>query len=782
MKTKNILFVALIVLLAGMGSCKKDHDIPTGKVFNANDFDFDIVGTWGVEKIDYYDIDNAGNPIASTLQSHEYDPNDIDNGIQMVFREDNTGELYDKTSVDSTKVNPFAYTYVNDTLFLEIDYGTDTSTYSCIIVEKTNDSFIYENEYFLNHVEKAYLKRLSHEPIVLSDGFTVSVSANPANGGTVIGGGSYQGGQTCTVTATAQAGYTFVNWTENGNQVSTEASYTFTVTGNRTLVANFTLCDYTNIILNELNGETKFIEIYNKGTSDVPLNGMYIMKDDYVAGAIWTADVTIVAPAGGYVLLYSEDVVIDHPEHPENLIFHSGLSSKKSIRVTLFTPNGSVRDEFTRGTIGEWGQTISNVAPQSYARTPNGGDWKLANPTPGEANPSTGEDIPDVETPVNYTVTVSANPSNGGTVTGGGTYQQGQSCTVTAVPANGYTFIGWYEMISDEGGGSYVPVFSDANYSFTVNGDRTLRADFTYNGGSTTPEGAIDGKFTIDDNGNKVYFSHGNLQYNAVQGTHMCADGTTKPGTWQFAAHQYEIVGNTNSGIGEYYDGWIDLFGWGTSGYNNPSDPYNVNYYPWSTSWETVSEIYNYYGYGPSTNMLSPSLMDSSKNYDWGMYNVIYGAGNQPNQWRTLTSEEWVYVFKKRSTSTGIRYAKAQIIGLSGGESIIGMILLPDDWSTNYYTLNNTDQFQANFTSNIIEFDTWENSLESHGAVFLPASGYRSETSVSYVNHYGEYWSATYSDSSSAYYVHIGHSDFTPQSSNYKRYHGFSVRLVCSAQ
>ncbi len=711
MKTKNIILIALLVLLTGLASCKKDHDIPTGKVFNANDLDandFEIVGTWGVEKIDYYDIDNAGNPIASTLQSHEYDPNDIDNGIQMVFREDNTGELYDKTSVDSTKVNPFAYAYVNDTLFLEIDYGTDTSTYSCIIVEKTNDSFIYENEYFLNHVEKAYLKRLSHEPIVLSDGFTVSVSANPANGGTVIGGGTYQGGQTCTVTATAQAGYTFVNWTEdgiqvstsanytftvdsnrnlvanfsgfgggtgktvlikdftgargvncpaateyaynlqhqldenhifimnvhagylaqpigsfpnfltdegtewynnhdsnplfavdhvaltdgntlnegqidapvteslleeqsfeilvnpqydetnrqlqvevqaialenldgqfyitaclvedhiigwqttpggvdkeydfrnvfrgtlngaygeefgsshvnsndnynfnynceinadfnadecylivyvydksqgdkilqtaiakikqsvssnftisvsanpsdggtvtgggsyqqgqtcmlmataeagytfvnwteNGSQVSEDANFTFTVTGNRTLVANFAFSDYSNIILNELNGDSKFIEIYNKGDMDLSLEGMYIMKDDNVAGATWTADATIVAPAGGYVLLYSADVAIDHPEHPEALIFYSGLSSKKSIRVMLFMPDGTVRDEFTRGTTGEWGQTISNVAPQSYARTPNGGDWKLANPTPGEANPSTGDDIP----------------------------------------------------------------------------------------------------------------------------------------------------------------------------------------------------------------------------------------------------------------------------------------------------------------------------------------------------------------------------------------------------
>ena len=152
--------------------------------------------------------------------------------------------------------------------------------------------------------------------------------------------------------------------------------------------------DYTNIVLNELNGDTKFIEIYNKGDMDMPLEGMYIMKDDYVAGATWTADATVVAPAHGYVLLYSEDVQIDMPDYPEALIFHSGLSAKKTLRMTLFMPDGTVRDEFTRGTTGEWGQTISNVAPQSYARTPDGGDWKLADPTPGEANPATGDDIP----------------------------------------------------------------------------------------------------------------------------------------------------------------------------------------------------------------------------------------------------------------------------------------------------------------------------------------------------------------------------------------------------
>ena len=151
--------------------------------------------------------------------------------------------------------------------------------------------------------------------------------------------------------------------------------------------------DYSNIVLNELNGDTKFIEIYNKGNVDLSLEGMFIMKDDYVDGATWTGDATVVAPAGGYVLLYSANELANHPEHPENLFFNSGLSAKKTVRITLFMPDGTVRDEFTRGTTGEWGQTISTVEG-SYARTPDGGDWKLADPTPGEANPAEGEVIP----------------------------------------------------------------------------------------------------------------------------------------------------------------------------------------------------------------------------------------------------------------------------------------------------------------------------------------------------------------------------------------------------
>ena len=154
--------------------------------------------------------------------------------------------------------------------------------------------------------------------------------------------------------------------------------------------------DYSVLHLNELNGDTKFIEIYNMGELDLPLEGMYLCKDgnEGLENAKWIADATVVAPAHGYVLLYSGDVQMDHPEQPENLFFDSGLSGKKTVRIALYMADGTERDVFERGLTGEWGQTITNVGEKSFARTPDGGDWKLAEATPNAANPAEGEDIP----------------------------------------------------------------------------------------------------------------------------------------------------------------------------------------------------------------------------------------------------------------------------------------------------------------------------------------------------------------------------------------------------
>ena len=155
--------------------------------------------------------------------------------------------------------------------------------------------------------------------------------------------------------------------------------------------------DYTNLVLNELNGDTKFIEFYNKGDLELSLEGMYITKDGNEEDIKWTGDATHVIPAHGYLVLYSIDTQADHPELGDNMFFNSGLSAKKSVRIAFYMADGTERDVFVRESSaapGEWGASMSNVAPQSYARTPDGGDWKLADPTPGEANPATGDDIP----------------------------------------------------------------------------------------------------------------------------------------------------------------------------------------------------------------------------------------------------------------------------------------------------------------------------------------------------------------------------------------------------
>ena len=74
----------------------------------------------------------------------------------------------------------------------------------------------------------------------VNEDYSISVSAKPAYGGTVSGGGSFEKGQSCTITATPAAGYVFNSWTEMGNEVSTDSIYSFAVTGDRDLVANFT--------------------------------------------------------------------------------------------------------------------------------------------------------------------------------------------------------------------------------------------------------------------------------------------------------------------------------------------------------------------------------------------------------------------------------------------------------------------------------------------------------------------------------------------------------------
>ncbi len=86
----------------------------------------------------------------------------------------------------------------------------------------------------------------------------ITANVNPAEGGTVTGAGEYEYGSTCTLTAIANPGYMFMDWTdENGNVISTDEEYSFTVSNNRTFTANFVednAC-YLTFYLNDTDGD-----------------------------------------------------------------------------------------------------------------------------------------------------------------------------------------------------------------------------------------------------------------------------------------------------------------------------------------------------------------------------------------------------------------------------------------------------------------------------------------------------------------------------------------------
>ena len=127
-------------------------------------------------------------------------------------------------------------------------------------------------------------------------------------------------------------------------------------------------------------------------------------------------------------------------------------------------------------------------------------------------------------------------------------------------------------------------------------------------------QGQLSGKFSVSPT-KKVSFSQGNLQYNAAQNV------------WRFATNQYDFVGDASKGnvkigttkcnnalISNTYNGWIDLIGWGT---------------------------------GDNPTMSSNNYSDYPTFVDWGQ-NRIYNGGDKVNLWRTLTKDEWVYLFYGR--------------------------------------------------------------------------------------------------------------------------------------
>jgi hypothetical protein len=251
-------------------------------------------------------------------------------------------------------------------------------------------------------------------------------------------------------------------------------------------------------------------------------------------------------------------------------------------------------------------------------------------------------------------------------------------------------------------------------------------------------EGVLPGAFSVSAT-KQVNFSQGNLQYQA------------STGIWRFAENQYDMIGAAAGNTTAEADratqvGWIDLFGWGTSGYNDK--------YPYMTS-TTSSD------YGDGKNDIAGT------DYDWGVYNAISNGGDKAGLWRTLTKDEWWYMFETRDGA----YDKCSQGTVN---DIHGLILLPDSW-----TLPSGLTFTANaknWTTNVYSADNWA-KMQTAGAVFIPAAGYRCGTDVGSVGDDGCYWSSSYYGASGAYYVNFV-AYYVNADNNCLRCYGHSVRLA----
>ena len=279
-----------------------------------------------------------------------------------------------------------------------------------------------------------------------------------------------------------------------------------------------------------------------------------------------------------------------------------------------------------------------------------------------------------------------------------------------------------------------IMLFGIATAMFTACGDEPEVTKKDTSKPVAIENGAIKAAFSVSVS-EQVYFSQGNLQYQA------------STNTWRFAENQWDIIGEANENISENYDGWIDLFGWGTSGYNDK--------YPYMTS--------EYYGdYGDGENDIAGT------NYDWGRYNKISNGGNQAGMWRTLTIGEWCFLRNRVAVD---EYGNGTYLyQLACVNNVNGLILFPDDWDVN---LPVNAKYGSEYFSHEYSLDEWA-ILQSYGAVFFPAAGYRKGTVDYDVNYEGLYWSSS-DDYFSFENKHVdrGYEHTIPA-----LYFGSSVRLV----
>ena len=318
--------------------------------------------------------------------------------------------------------------------------------------------------------------------------YEISATINYEGAGTVSGAGTYQNGATCTMTATpSSSNRSFLNWTENDQVVSTEAEYSFTVSGNRVLVANFSQPVYS---VTATANPTEGGSISFEGART------YDFEDGTLQG--WT---TIDADGDGYSWEQSMNVGFGVYGHNGSNGFVLSRSWAGNI---LYPDNYLISPHMVLGgsiTFYACAQDIDyaaeyfGIAVSTASTNPSDfttiQEWMMAAKGGGTPTSTTRNGNRTQGTWYEYTVDLSAYAGQSGYVAirhfncydmfwlnidditisqSEAVYEQGSTCSVTAIPNYGYAFENWTE--------NNTVVSTDAEFAFTVNGDRNLVANF----------------------------------------------------------------------------------------------------------------------------------------------------------------------------------------------------------------------------------------------------------------------------------------------------------------
>ena len=363
MKKKNILLVALMVLLTGMVSCKKDHDIPTGKTFNEGSGEGGSTASYTVSvsidpsnggKVSGGGKYQEGQTCVVTASANEgyvfnhwtENGNQVSNDVSYSFT----------VTADRNLVANFAVSSGNFTITAvasPIEGGTVNGggTYqqgqSCTVTAIANEGYTFtkwtENDAYISPNPSLTFTVSGNRSLKAhfsAESYTITVLANSTEGGVAFGGGNFYFGQRCTVTAQANNDYIFTNWKENGNVVSSDANYTFTVDGNRTLVAYFNY-DVSGIT-GAIHADSPAFVAWATGCTvergpmrvDKPGNGLasYGVDSDALGIPGGTMDVVSLGDGGTATLTFASPIC--NEAGPDFAIFENGIEDAQN--PTLF--------------------------------------------------------------------------------------------------------------------------------------------------------------------------------------------------------------------------------------------------------------------------------------------------------------------------------------------------------------------------------------------------------------------------------------------------------------